>query len=235
MGAGLLFLLSIFLSFPLSQQDRPEQDYAILIRGSVAGRETATESRDKDGNFISSSVHEIFLNDGTETSRMAFTSRMVLAKANNALISYSVRYTSGAARDSYDVTVSNGQIRRILNRGGRTSEISMAARADILLLDFNVYHHYESLARKYDLKKKNRQTFSIFAPVIGSELAISLTHLSDTNLEYGKGSIPVRNFKVEYMSTWTGTLSVDKNNHLVRLVIPAQDLEVLRKDLLPSE
>jgi hypothetical protein len=234
MRSCLLFLLSFFLTHEGQQQERAQQDYAILIRGTIAGQESVTESRDREGNTISQSDHEIFLSEGTETKRMAFTTKMVLAKGTNFLVSYSVQFTSGEARDSYDVTVSKGGIRRVLNRGGRTSDISVPAGPDILLFDFTVYHHYDNLARKYDFKKSGRQTFSTFAPVIGSMMPITLSHLADSNLDYGKGTIPVRNFRVEFMATWTGTLSVDKGNHLVRLIVPEQDLQVLRKDLLPK-
>jgi hypothetical protein len=230
----LLYLIPFFLTFLGQEQNGLHQKYAILIRDSIAGQEAVTETRDKDGNLLTSSEHEIFLNVGTDTKRMAFTTRMVLAKGSNSLISYSVRFTSGETRDSYDVTVSKGEIHRILNRGGRTSDISLPAAPDILLFDFAVYHHYGNLARRYDFKKKGRQVVPTFAPVIGSEMPIALTHISDTNLDYGRGTIPVRNFKVEFMSTWTGTLSVDKNNRLVRLIIPSQDLEVLRQELLPN-
>ena len=43
----------------------------------------------------------------------------------------------------------------------------------------------------------------------------------------------VTSYSVEFVGIAGGTLSVDKNERLVRLVIPAQDLEVVRKDLLP--
>jgi hypothetical protein len=230
----LLCVISFFFTGEALPQEKVQRDYAILIRGTVAGQESVTETRDKEGNSVSVSEHEIFLNEGTETQRMAFTAQMVLAKGGNSLISYSVRYTSGERRDSYEVTASKGAIRRVLTRGGRTSDISVPAGPEILLFDFTVYHHYDNLARKYDFRKNGRQTFSTFAPVLGSLMPITLSHLSDTNLDYGKGTIPVRNFKVEFMSTWTGTLSVDKSNHLVRLLVPAQDLQILRRDLLPN-
>ncbi len=43
------------------------------------------------------------------------------------------------------------------------------------------------------------------------------------------------NYKIEFVGISGGSLSVDKNGRLVRLVIPNQDLEVLRKDLLPAK
>jgi hypothetical protein len=231
----LFLFLSVWFQTPAAQQAGYQQTYTILIRGMIAGQETVEETQDREGSTISSSEHEIFLKEGSEIKRMAFVTRMVLAKGSYAPLSYSVQYTSGESRDSYDLKVAKGEIRRILNRGGHTSDISVPVKSDVLVLDFSVYHHYDYIARRYDYKKKGRQTFTNFVPLIGSEVPMALTHISDTNLDYGKGTVLVRNYKVEFMSTWTGTLSVDKNNRLVRLIVPAQDLEVLRKDLMPAQ
>jgi hypothetical protein len=58
--------------------------------------------------------------------------------------------------------------------------------------------------------------------------------MGDAQLKYEKGSLAVSSYSVEFVGISGGTLSVDKNKRLVRLVIPAQDLEVVRKDLLPA-
>jgi hypothetical protein len=63
---------------------------------------------------------------------------------------------------------------------------------------------------------------------------LALSRLEDTNLENAKGTLPVRNFKIEFVGIWTGTVSTDKSGRLVRLVLRDQDLEVVRKDLLPE-
>jgi len=59
--------------------------------------------------------------------------------------------------------------------------------------------------------------------------------LGDSNLKFDQGVLPVKNFRVECAGLWIGNLSVDKNGRLVLLSIPAQDLEVVRSDLLPGQ
>jgi hypothetical protein len=231
------FLGLALLLFPLNgapSNPHYSQTYTILLRGVPSGIESVAEEWGKDGSLISSSESEIFITDGFETKRLAFVTRMALSKSNLVPISYSYRYTSGPSKDGYEVTVKDGQLKRTLIRAGHSSEITATLASDATILDFNVYHQYDYLLRKYDMKKGGRQSFHNFIPLIGGEIPLSISQLDDTNLQHVKGSLPVRNFKVEFAGIWSGTVSIDKGGRLVRLVVRDQDLEVVRKDLLPE-
>ena len=210
------------------------ESYAILIKGAPAGSEIVKEQSDSNGDTVSTSDHEILINDGLEAKQMKFSTRMVLAKNTGIPVSYSYWYTSGNTGDSYDVTIKNGQITRVLNRGGRTSEVTVPLLPDMVFVDHNVYHQYDFLVRKYDFKKGGRQTFANFIPVIGNDIPVALTFIGDDKLNLQTGSIQIRNFRIEFVGIWGGTLSVTKEGRLVRLLVPTQDLEVVRRDLLPE-
>jgi hypothetical protein len=210
------------------------ESYAILIKGTPSGTETVTEKPDDNGNTISSSEHEMLVTDGLETKQMKFSTRMVLSKSTGMPISYSYWYTSGNTGDSYDVSIQNGQITRVLNRGGHTSEVKVPLLPDMVFVDFNVYHQYDYLVRKYDFKKGGRQTFADFIPVIGNDIPVALTFIGEEKIDLNPNPVQVRNFRIEFVGIWGGTLSVNKEGRLVRLLIPAQDLEVVRRDLLPQ-
>jgi hypothetical protein len=209
------------------------QSYAIMLKGVLAGSETVTE-KSEGGNVTASSEHEMMVTDGVETKRMKFSTRMVFSKSTGTPVSYSYWYTSGNTGDSYNVTIKNSQITRVLSRGGRTSEVTVPLEPDMVFVDFNVYHQYDYLVRRYDTKKGGRQTFADFIPVIGSDIPLALTYIGEDKLEFKTGSIPVRNFRVEFVGIWGGMVSVDKANRLVRLVIPSEEIEVIRRDLLPD-
>jgi hypothetical protein len=228
-----LLFASLIASAIVSARNNQDyaQTYVILIKGSVAGNEKVTETKAEKGEIISTSEHEILITDGLETKRMTFSTRMVLSKANSALVSYSYKY-SGGSGDSYDVVVRDNQISRTLRRGDLTNETSAPLQPDTVLVDFNVYHHYDYLARRYDSRKGGRQLFSNYVPVIGKDIPLALTFLGNSDLDLGNGVVPVRNFKVEFVGIWAGNLSVDKDGRLVRLLIPSQDLEVIRQDLV---
>lgn len=193
------FLLSLACSFP---QGEPAplyaQTYAVFIHGSLAGTETVSERKDNDGNRVVSSQHELLIMDGVETKRLAFETTMVFAKDTAVPISYSCKYLSGNTKDYCDVTVKGSQISRVLSRGGNVSETTAPMQPGTVILDVNVFYQYDVLARLYDFKKRGRQVFSNFIPVIGNDIPLAVTWLEDSKLDYGKGTIPVRNFKVEF-------------------------------------
>ncbi len=65
-------------------------------------------------------------------------------------------------------------------------------------------------------------------------MKLTLTYLGDGSYERPTAPIPVRNFKVEYVGMWGATFSIDSSGRLVHLVAPAQELEVVRTDLVPQ-
>ncbi len=227
----LWFGLLVFANFA-NAGEAYTQSYAILLKGALAGSETVTEKSGDAGDLVSTSDHEIFVTDGLQTKRMAFSTKMVLSKGTLTPVSYTYRYTTGNAGDSYDVVIKDAQIFRTLNRGGRTSEVTVPFQPNTVILDINVYHQYDYLIRKYDIKRGGRQLFANFVPVVGNDIPLALTFVGNESLAVKNGSIPVRNFKVEFVGIFTGTASMDKDGRLVHLLIPAQDLEVVRKDLL---
>ena len=232
---SVCFVWLVLLSFvssaeALNPASSYSQSYTILIKGSLAGSETVAESTSDAGDLISKSDHEIFVTDGLETKRMAFSAKMILGKGTGNPISYVYRYTTGDIGDSYEVAINNNIITRRLTRGGHTSEISIPAPPNMVILDFNVYHQYDYLIRKYDVKKGGRQLFADFVPLIGNDIPVAL----DEDLSLEKGSTRAKYYRVEFVGIWSGSLYVDPEGRLLRLSIPSQDLEVVRKDLKVS-
>jgi hypothetical protein len=196
------------------------QSYVILIKGEPSGIENVIEKNGSNGERIATSEHEIIVTDGVQTNRMAFTTRMVFSKS------------TGNTGDSYEVTIKNGLLTRILNRGGRASNLSAPFLPNMVILDFNVYHQYDYLIRKYDMKKSGRQVFANFIPVIGNDIPLAVTFLDNEMLKNSIGSLAVKNFRVECVGIWIGSISMDPDGRLVRLEIPSQGLQVIRKDFL---
>lgn len=227
-------VLQLLMVQAAAAEQRYSQTYVIYIRGIPSGTELVTEETDGQGNLVSSSESEIFLSDGIETKRLAFVTRTVLSRETLVPISYSYRYTSGESKDGYEVVVKDGQAHRTLFRGGHVTESAATLAPDVTILDFNVYHQYDYIVRRYDAKKGGKQSFRNYMPLIGGEIPLSLTRLQDTKLEHSSGALPVANYKIEYSGIWSGTCSADKEGRLVRLVVREQDLEVVRKDLVPE-
>ena len=75
--------------------------------------------------------------------------------------------------------------------------------------------------------------FDNFIPVIGSDIPLRVTLFGDEKLRFGENTVEVSRFRVESAGINTVTLFMDKNNRLVMLENPAQELKVIRKDLIP--
>jgi hypothetical protein len=230
----LLFILSLIYVQVIHAKDNSEysRTYAILINGAVVGHEKVVEKLNNAGQMVSTSEHDLMITDGLVTKRMAFSTKMVFSKNSYDPISYNYEYTEGNTGDSYDVTIKSGQITRSLRRGGRTNETTAPFTPGMVILDYNVYHQYDYLIRKYNKKKGGKQLFADFLPIIGLDIPVALTFLEDASLDFNNKAFPVRNFRVDFVGVVT--LSVDKEDRLVRLQIPAQDIEVIREDLLPK-
>jgi hypothetical protein len=228
----LMLCLSFFsLLTPTHARDAVEysQSYTILIKGDVAGHEKVLEKLNDSGQLVSTSEHELIITDGLIAKSMVFSTKMVFSKDRLDPVSYSYNY-EGATGDYCEITIKEGQITRVLHKGGQTSEVTAPFRPGMVILDFNVYHQYDYLIRKYDRKKGGKQSFADFIPVIGNDIAMIVTFAGDSIFKCSKGTLPVKKYGVEFIG-YSGQILVDSDGRLVQLQIPGQDLEVLRSDL----
>ena len=229
------FLWMGIVDHAIARDDYPyQQSYSILINNETAGTETVIEKKDGSGKVISTSEHDILVTDGLVMNRMRFSTRTVFPKGSLIPETYVNQYRNDQADnfgDSYDVTVSNGQITRVLTRNGQSTTAATALSSDMVIVDFNVYHQYENLIRRYDRKKGGMQQFADFIPVIGNDIPLKVTFLGNEMLQFDQKNIEVSNFRVEFVGIQTVTLAVDKDDRLVVLENPMQDIKVIRKDL----
>jgi len=235
--SGLAALFFVFFgSATAAADDSYAQSYVILINNEPAGTETVVEEKDRSGAVISTSEHELFVYDGMTRNRMVFSTRSVFSKGSRNLQSYSCRYTTGQngmSGDSYDVSIKNNQITRVLTRNGQTVEVTAPFTRNMVIVDFNVYYQYEHLISRYDRRRRGTQVFENFIPVVGNDIPLKVTLLGDETMRFDGKNIDGSRFRVEFADIHTSTLFVDKNNRLVVLESPAQNLKVIRKDLLP--
>jgi len=233
-----LALVCFFLSGSAAVADNAypyTQSYVILINGETVGSETVIEKKGGSGEIISNSEHEILLSDGANLSRLAFTTQMVLPKGSLTPETYVYQYKTDGPKDSYELFIKDGQVKRVLNRNGIANEVSVPWRPNMVLIENTVYYQYEYLLRRYDMKKKGRQSFAGFIPVIGNDIPITVTLLNNGNVrtDKDKKDAETRNFRLDISGMQSLTISVDKNGRLVKAENPARHLSVIRKDMLP--
>jgi hypothetical protein len=210
------------------------QTYIIFIDGARAGKETVTERTDDKGNLIVESENEIYLTDGLETNRLAYTTRMILDGKSLKPKSYEYKSATGNTGDSCEVLIEGDSITRTLSKGGDTSVATDSFQPDTVFLDANVYYQYDYVLQKYDSKTGGRQLFSDFIPIIGSHIPIALTFIGASNLPIKNETLPVKQYQVEFVGIRSGTVTSDSDNRLIRLEMPDENLEVIREDVLPA-
>jgi hypothetical protein len=233
----LLFIIALIsVQILPAAEDAAEytQRYAIFIDGALSGHENVKEKLNDAGQMVSTSDHDLKVIDGLAFKHMAFTTRMVFAKNSLDPVSYSYQYTEGDTGDSYDVIIEDSKIKRRLRKGGRTSEATAPFTPETIILDYNVYHHFDYLIRKYNKKKGGRQTFSDFIPIIGLDIPVYVTFMEDSSLKFDNKNIEAKGYRVELAGIETLTLFTDKEGRLIQLQMPSQKIEVLREDLAPK-
>jgi len=232
----LAIALNIFtgIGTAVGAEDDYEQTYVIFLNGERSGKEIVSEKTAGNGDLIAQSESELYISDGLETNRMAYETRMVLDGESMKPKTYILRYVSGSSGDHYEVTVQGDTVVRTLSRGGESTVATGDFKPDSVILDVNVYHQYDYVIRKYDMDKGGRQLFSDFIPVIGRDIPIALTYLGESSLPHRKSDLLTRKFQIEFIGLRNGTVTTDSDGRLVRLVMPEQNLEVVREDLLPA-
>lgn len=94
----------------------------------------------------------------------------------------------------------------------------------IAVLDNNLYHHYAILARLYDWKKKGKQTFPVLIP---QDITPGTVEVDST----GKETVAGASYETLKLTTpdLEVTLYVDASHRLMRLVVPASKVAVVRE------
>lgn len=132
--------------------------------------------------------------------------------------------TEGAKKASAEIQFQNSVATVNLHLEGRkpfTQQFTFS-NPMVVVLDNNLYHQYEILARLYDHAKKGSQTFAVLVPQEMTPGSVTVESLSEPT-ESAVGELKVQTADLEV------DLYVDAKWRLMRLVAPASNAEVVRK------
>ena len=128
--------------------------------------------------------------------------------------------------NSAHVVFANGVAKMTLQlQGARPFEQDLSfSSALIVVLDNNLYHQYAVLARIYDWSKRGTQSFPVLIP---QELTPGTITVDSV------GSVSAEGKSYEGLKVVTNDLEIalylDGNHHLVRMVVPAAKVSVVRE------
>jgi hypothetical protein len=194
--------------------------FVITVDGRPAGTEDFSIARSGSG-WVAQGTTEIHSGQGTSS----VTSELHL---NSSIQPLQYVWVADSGKKRRSTTIFEGTTARInLDLGDGTAPIpqnlSFAAPVAVVL-DNNVYHHYEILARIYDWKAGGPQTLEVFIPQaqsLGTITAESGTPVTVDGAKYEQLTVRTPDLEV--------TLYLDSSHRLMRLAVPAAKAEVRRQ------
>jgi hypothetical protein len=192
----------------------------IQLDGQTVGSEQF-ELSPAGSDWVATGITEITL-PGVTATRVSGTLKL---QADGAPISY--EWTSRADKtNGAHIAFSNGVAKITLEmQGARPYEQDLTFNAPLIsVLDNNLYHQYELLARVYDWSKRGTQTFPVLIPQDLTPGSISV-EATGTASHDGKSyeGLRVTTSDLEVL------LMLDANHRLMRLEVPSAKVSVVRE------
>jgi hypothetical protein len=192
----------------------------IQLDGQTVGSEQFELSQ-AGSDWVAKGITEITLPGATAT-RVSGTLKL---QADGAPISY--EWTSRADKtNGAHITFSNGVAKISLEmQGARPYEQDLTFNAPLIaVLDNNLYHQYELLARMYDWSKRGTQTFPVLIPqdLTPGSISVEATGAASHDGKSYEG-LRVTTSDLEVL------LMLDANRRLMRLEAPSAKVSVVRE------
>ena len=191
----------------------------IQLDGQTVGNEQFELSQ-AGSDWVAKGITEITL-PGAAATRVSGTLKL---QPDGAPISY--EWTSRADKTSgAHITFSNGVAKITLEmQGARPYEQDLTFNAPLIaVLDNNLYHQYELLARMYDWSKRGTQTFPVLIPqdLTPGSISVEATGAASHDGKSYEG-LRVTTSDLEVL------LMLDPNRRLMRLEVPSAKVSVVR-------
>jgi hypothetical protein len=222
---SLVFLLSVLCALPFSSS-APSQagisggSFAVTLDGKPAGWERF-EITSAANRTIFKSTGENSLSGSTRS--LATTTEVSDGKPK----SYSLEVTEGGKLRKYAIgfTEEGAQIR--VEAGGRTSERAVRLAPGVVLLDRDVWHHYQQLLSKFQPGVK-RQRFRIFSPQAAlREMSADVELTGTTNFGSGSNKRKANRFLVLLAGGFEVKIIADDQGFPLQIEVPSLETKVI--------
>jgi hypothetical protein len=202
---------------PASVLSEDRGKLVITVNGQAAGAEDFSITRDGNG-WVAKGTTEVrgangmsHLSSELRLSAAGVPTRYFWITDSNKRASSTTEFQGMTAR----ITLDLGE--------GKPIRQDYTFTAPVIVLDDNLYHHYEILARVYNWQTRGPQTFAVLIPQEQSPGMITVESLGPTNTATGRlEQLSVRTPDLEVM------LYLDATHRLMRLSVPVSKAEVRR-------
>lgn len=190
----------------------------ITVNGQAAGNEDFSITRDSNG-WVAKGTTAVRGPEGTSH----LTSELHLNSAGAPTRYFWITDKNKRASSTTEFQGMTAHITLDLGEGTPVKQ-DYTFTAPVIVLDDNLYHHYEILARVYNWQTRGPQNFAVLIPQEQSPGMITVEAMGPANSPEGRmEQLAVRTPDIEVM------LYLDAAHRLMRLTVPASKAEVRRQ------
>ena len=143
-------------------------------------------------------------------------------------VRYEVETGAGERLQKYSLQFEEGTVRVVIEAYGRRSERVVSVGEGVMLLDKNVWHHYELLINRFDMNKRGPQRFPVLTPQAGLREYVAEVELKEKTM-YNAGGAKIRanSFIVTLGEGYDAIVIVDESNRVLSIEVPALDTKAV--------
>jgi len=216
----LILVMGVWLG---GEQGQPLQrgEFRVLVDGKPAGTEQFTVAG-KGSGFVVTSTGETV--EGGRTVKLVTSTEIEKTR----MVRYSVDLTEGAETRRYSMEFADGKVRVVIEAGGMKTERLRQTSQRPVVLDKNVWHHYQFLLGNYDPLRKGRQRFRVFIPQSAfREYNADVELKSVSTAEIGGVKRKVLKFSIIIADGFEVIVRTDERAIPFSIEIPSQDLKAI--------
>jgi hypothetical protein len=208
-----------------SPQPATSANFTIYLRTNPIGSETVSVARTLEGWTITSSGRsDVPLDVTTRKLELHYSPDW---KPLDFSLDATLR---GQSLQAY-TTVQGTVARNVVTRGGQTAEQSDTIASDAVILPVSMWGPFEALAQRLQTAPAGS---SISAYALGTSYPIQVGASTDETLQMGARRIHAKRTAITLApsgSTLAAEVWGEDNGRLMRISIPAQNLEIVRDDI----
>lgn len=195
--------------------------YNIQVDKRPAGVERFEETGSGQNLIVKSSTE---ITSGGESQKITAMTELNGGK----LVRYEIETGAGERLQKYSLRFEAGIARVVIEAYGRRSERTVSVSDDVMLLDKNVWHHYQLLINRFDMNKRAPQQFPVLTPQAGLRQYMAEVEFKEkTTYSAGGAKIRANSFIVTLGEAYEANVIADESNRVLLIEVPEFDIKAV--------
>ncbi len=229
----LTLFAAAFVSAADKKADKPvpttseEAYFHVFHRGKPVGYELFTLKPDAQGRLVMETESELLLPKGSGNIGFHYKTFEVMDNTLNPL-HFEEQYAFANQENYLKVSFAKGSATDEGFMGGQRVNRTRPVKPQVRLIEEAVYSLYCVLFKRYVAGKTASQSLNVYVPKVAVELTATVSIESDGQSASPDGPIRMRRFSVDIGKFQGVMLDVDDQNRVQRIIIPRQEIELVR-------